>query len=87
MPWLSCTARLILTTLARKHILYIYYILYISVHLCVYGRSVSLRVGDIVVVTGGFVRVRVRVSIGIRVRISVRLGFRVTAKGQKVKDQ
>ena len=43
---------------------------------------VSLRVGDIVV-RGGFVRVRVRVSIGIRVRISVRLGFRVTAKGQR----
>ena len=48
---------------------------------------VSLRVGDIVVVRGGFVRVRVRVSIGIRVRISVRLGFRVTAKGQKVRGQ
>ena len=45
---------------------------------------VSLRVGDIVVVRGGFVRVRVRVSIGIRVRISVRLGFRVTAKGQRL---
>ena len=48
---------------------------------------VSLRVGGRVVVRGGFVRVRVRVSIRIRVRISVRLGFRVTAKGQRVRGQ